>query len=362
MYGPLWVFLNRGFDVLQDHIAPRQIFSFDYRTNTGNVLRNVVHPFPAISARRVGDVPEGGDLPAQLHAGDGALDAQLQPALDRRRHDLPRAARVVRGPPHARSARLGGRDGDASALVNESLENHGVVGFNTDCLADLYVFDIGGIILFSFDAPSRFFSHQVGHRRLVLAAVVHGAEGQLHNVGNYFAAKWALPFYRRLSLFSWFGEATTGGLSFKLNDEYARVGGGGRRRGSPQQRVDQHGRQHRHVRADGRRLSRQEQLAAGVTAGDRHGRLLHSPERLPARVHVARPGHRGLGGRRSGTPGWRWASPSAGPSAWAPGGAASDYRRRQRRRFSAVQSIAQTPPRFTQRRGRRAPGGVASAW
>ena len=68
MYGPLWVFLNRGFDVLQDHIAPRQIFSFDYRTNTGNVLRNVAHPFPAIADRRMGDVPERGDLPAQLHA------------------------------------------------------------------------------------------------------------------------------------------------------------------------------------------------------------------------------------------------------------------------------------------------------
>ena len=50
LYGPLWVFVNRGFDVLQDHVAGRNIFTFDYRTNLGNVVRNFTHPFPAIAA------------------------------------------------------------------------------------------------------------------------------------------------------------------------------------------------------------------------------------------------------------------------------------------------------------------------
>ena len=50
LYGPLWVFVNRGYDVLQDHVAGRNIFTFDYRTNLGNVVRNFTHPFPAIAA------------------------------------------------------------------------------------------------------------------------------------------------------------------------------------------------------------------------------------------------------------------------------------------------------------------------
>ncbi len=221
MYGPLWVFLNRGFDVLQDHIAPRQIFSFDYRTNTGNVLHNVVHPFPAISDRGWGTFLRQEIFPLSftsatarwtpnysLHLiGGGTTYRALQEWFEDHHTPVPRvwaAATVM-----------------LSALVNESLENHGVVGFNTDCLADLYVFDIGGIILFSFDLPNWFFSHEVVISDWSLQPSFTAPNGELHNVGNYFAAKWALPFYRRLSLFSWFGEATTAGLSFKLNDEYA---------------------------------------------------------------------------------------------------------------------------------------------
>jgi hypothetical protein len=109
----------------------------------------------------------------------------------------------------------------ASAFVNESLENRGVVGFNTDCIADLWFFDIGGIILFSFDFPNWFFSHEVILADWSLQPSFTAPNGELHNVGNYFIAKWALPFYQRLSLFSWFGEATTFGLSFALTDEYA---------------------------------------------------------------------------------------------------------------------------------------------
>ena len=55
--------------------------------------------------------------------------------------------------------------------------------------------------------------------------------GELHNVGNYFAAKWALPFYRAaLALFAWYGEATTFGLSFALDDDLLALG---RRRAAP---------------------------------------------------------------------------------------------------------------------------------
>jgi hypothetical protein len=50
LYSPLWVFLNRGYDVLQDHVASRDILAQHYRTNTGNVLRNLANPLPAIRA------------------------------------------------------------------------------------------------------------------------------------------------------------------------------------------------------------------------------------------------------------------------------------------------------------------------
>jgi hypothetical protein len=221
LYGPLWVFVNRGYDVLQDHVAGRNIFTFDYRTNLGNVARNFANPFPAIAADGWKTFLTEEIFPLSftqktarwtpnysLHLiGGGMTYTSLREWFEDYGVPAPRVFSAVTLM--------------ASAFVNESLENKGVVGFNTDCIADLWVFDIGGIILFSFDWPNRFFSHTVVIADWSLQPSFTLPSGQLHNVGNYFSAKWALPFYRRLSLFAWYGEATTAGLSFALTDDYS---------------------------------------------------------------------------------------------------------------------------------------------
>jgi hypothetical protein len=221
LYGPLWVFMNRGYDVLQDHVAGRDIFDFDYRTNMGNVARNIRDPFPAISNDGWKTFLTEEIFPLSftqstarwtpnysLHLiGGGMTYTSLTEWYEDYHLPLPRvfAATTLM----------------AAAFVNESLENKGVVGFNTDCIADIYFFDIGGIILFSFDWPNRFFSHTIVISDWSQQPSFTLPNGELHNVGNYFSAKWALPFYRRLALFAWYGEATTGGLSFALDDEYS---------------------------------------------------------------------------------------------------------------------------------------------
>src|SRR4051812_46570171 len=48
LYSPLWVFVNRGYDVLQDHVAGRNVFALEYRHNAENVLDNLAHPFSRI--------------------------------------------------------------------------------------------------------------------------------------------------------------------------------------------------------------------------------------------------------------------------------------------------------------------------
>jgi hypothetical protein len=228
LYGPLWVFVNRGYDVLQDHVAGRNIFTFDYRTNLGNVVRNFTNPFPAIAADGWKTFLTEEIFPLSFSQGT----ARWTPNY---------SLHLIGGGMTYTSLREWFEDYGvpapgvfsaatlmASAFVNESLENKGIVGFNTDCIADLWVFDLGGILLFSFDWPNRFFSHTVVLADWSLQPSFTLPNGELHNVGNYFAAKWALPFYRRLSLFSWYGEASTLGFSFALDDDYslsAAVGG-----------------------------------------------------------------------------------------------------------------------------------------
>jgi hypothetical protein len=77
------------------------------------------------------------------------------------------------------------------------------------------------MILFSFDLPNYFFSQVVVVSDWSLQPTFTLPHGDLHDQGNYFAARWALPFYRRLRLFCYFGEATMFGLSFRVDDQYS---------------------------------------------------------------------------------------------------------------------------------------------
>ena len=215
------MFLNRGYDVLQDHVATRNIFEQGYRVNTGNVLDNLAHPFANISAvgwkpfltEEIFPLRFGGQdarwVPNYtLHLiGGGATYTALAEWFDDRAVPLP----------HLWS----GLTLMAAALVNETIENKGVVGPNTDALADLYVFDVAAMILFSFEAPNRFFSRVLVVSDWSLQPSFTFPRGELHDQGNNFAAKWALPFYPRLRLFSFFGMATEAGLSYLIDDEYS---------------------------------------------------------------------------------------------------------------------------------------------
>jgi len=221
LMNPLWVFVNRGYDVLQDHIASRDVFNLPYASNAANVGRNVVNPFPAISDDGWGKFLRQEIFPLSygnttarwvpnysLHLlGGGMTYAELDEWFQDHAIPLPKlwAGLTLMG----------------AAFLNETLENHNVVGYNTDALADLYVFDLGGILLFSFDWPRRFVSETVVVSDWSLQPTLTLPGGELHNVGNYFAAKWPLPFFPRLRLFSWFGEATAFGLSFDLDGEHS---------------------------------------------------------------------------------------------------------------------------------------------
>ncbi len=221
LYNPLWVMVNRGFDVLQIRAGNRSIVDFDYGLNGRNVAKNIIDPFPAISHRGWGTFFKQEIFPLSwtpetarwvpnytLHLlGGGMTFTALREWYEAHGVPLPAvfSATTIM----------------ASAFLNETLENKGVVGDNSDCIADIYFFDLGGILLFSFDGVNRFFSHELVLADWSLQPAFTFPHGDLHNQGNYFAAKWALPFYTRLKLFSWFGMATMGGLSYQLDSEYS---------------------------------------------------------------------------------------------------------------------------------------------
>jgi hypothetical protein len=227
LYSPLWVFINRGYDTVQDNVGKRDVFAIKYKLNGENILDNLAHPIAAINGwgwkrfLREEVFPLSWETRTARWVPNYALHLLGGGMTYRGLTEWWRDA----GAPLPRF--LAGVTVMASAYLNEIIENRDVVGRNTDCLADMYIFDLAGMLLFSFDGPNRFFSQTVVVMDWSLQPALTLPSGYLHNVGNYFAARWALPFYPRLSLFTYFGQGTSGGLSFRLDDEYSISAAGG---------------------------------------------------------------------------------------------------------------------------------------
>jgi hypothetical protein len=230
MFNPAWVVINRGFDVLQMHIDSRNIFKLSYGGDFRNVVENAYeHPLRSISEQgwakffRTEIFPVSytrtsarwtPNYSVHLLAGGMTFTSLREWS---RANGLSEPAGVV-----VAAATI-----MASSLLNETLENAGVRGRNTDCIADLWFFDVGGMILFSFESVNRFFSRQVILSDWSLQPSFTFPSGELHNQGNYFAAKWPLPFYDNLRLFVHFGMGTMVGLSYKWNNGYSLSAAGG---------------------------------------------------------------------------------------------------------------------------------------
>lgn len=221
VFNPAYVLVNRGWDMMQLGDDRNDPWRFDYRTNGDNVLDNLGHAPGRVGAegwhrflvQEIFPLSFGEETARwvpnyTLHLlGGGMTYAMLDEWFEA--HDVP-LPKIWSG----LTLML-------AALANETIENGGITGRNTDCIADVWVFDLGGIFLFSMPAVRRFFSRQVIIADWSTPPVITFPRGEIHNQGNYYAAKWALPFYHQLSLFSYFGAWTTFGLSQKIDAEHS---------------------------------------------------------------------------------------------------------------------------------------------
>lgn len=217
VYNPLYVFLNRGWDMMQLGDDRNDPWGFDYRTNARNVVDNLWHAPSRVGAegwnrfltREIFPLSFREDTARwipnyTLHLlGGGQTFAMLDEWFEAHGVPWPKL--------------WSGLTLMAGALANETIENGGVTGRNTDCVADILVFDLSGILFFSMPSIRRFFSREVSILDWSTPPAFTYPGGEIHNQGNYYAAKWALPFYRPLSLFSYFGAWSTFGLSYNID-------------------------------------------------------------------------------------------------------------------------------------------------
>jgi len=231
LFNPLSLILNTGYDICQLTNHDRRIFLFPYAKSCKNVFWNLGHPNKVIGEvgwdkfMRTEILPlsfsrEGGQwMPNYLlHTiGGGMSYVAISEWYQYHNVKYPHLLSFVTVM--------------AADILNETMEDNGYVGSNSDPIPDMYFFNFAGIALFSSKKVCKFFSEKLQMADWSLQPSITFTDISLYNCGQYFSFKWELPFERRLSLFTRMGLGTLIGASWKFKNGAAISLGAGVRSG-----------------------------------------------------------------------------------------------------------------------------------
>lgn len=226
--GPLDVILNKGFNMAQAVNRDRDIFSARY--GWAHVRNSILHPDRSIEANRGwGDWLEEQIVPVRalewIRSGFdwGAADNMtwfpnyfghfIEGGITHRRlaeklHDegIP-AAYLVAG-----VTTMG------AAVINEAYTHPTLSRGTGGTVADLYVFDLGGVIAFSFDPVARFFAETLHANVWPSQAALAFPGPVLANNANNLIFKIPVPFVDPISVFVRTAVGSHAGATLHLGD------------------------------------------------------------------------------------------------------------------------------------------------
>ena len=219
-FSPLTVLLNKGFDHFQARNTSRDVWRFPYRNALTNGAwdalrrpRAAIEHYPGWSRWLRTEV-----LPLSVRGGDAAwvvnyTEHLLAGGLTYRMLGEWYADRGVRWPRAWAAATT-----FAAAMMNEGAEFATANRAAASTVADLYVFDLGGIVLFNWDPLVRFFAGRLQAADWSNQASFTAPDGQLRNTGQYYVYKIPLPA-ERWRLFARAGMGAQFGLTRRLTDQ-----------------------------------------------------------------------------------------------------------------------------------------------
>ncbi|GMV04556.1 MAG: hypothetical protein AMXMBFR53_08360 [Gemmatimonadota bacterium] len=221
LIGPATLFLTKGYEIMQLHNHRRDIWSFPYGHASGAVWDAVVHPAAAVERgggwkrwlrEEVFPIAQGPDakwFPNYTeHLIGGGMSARLLSEWYE-----------ARGVPYP--GVWAGVTVMAASYMNEVVENRGETVGSAGNVADLYVFDLGGIFLLRWDPLARFLTRTLRMSDWSPIPGLTFPEGEIHNTGQYFAYKIPLPGLERTRLLWRLGLGSQMGLTHALDEEHS---------------------------------------------------------------------------------------------------------------------------------------------
>jgi hypothetical protein len=227
LVNPLRLILSGGYGILQIESRDNRLNTINYRTGFDNVWLNLRDPFLAIREEGFSDFILTQVLPFSvsskkayywpnytLHLIGGGMSYRMMEEWFRY-HDYP----------HPKVGALATLF--IYHLLNEVVENSDFEGYNTDPIADMYIFNPLGIWLFSSERVSQFFSSTLNMADWSYQVSYDPWRNAVENIGQNFAMKYWFGESRRYGLFYHFGNHGELGASFaRGNGDCISIGAG----------------------------------------------------------------------------------------------------------------------------------------
>jgi hypothetical protein len=227
LFNPINMILNGGYGIMQLDGYSRDVVHTPYRLGAKNVWYNITNSGGSIRRYGWGNFLSNEIFPIsfkreymqwlpnyELHLiGGGMTSRAIYEWYEAHNYPAPKALMI---------ATMG-----AYYFLNEVVENGSYQGDNVDPIADIDVFDVASVALFSFEGVDRFFSEKLYLSDWSLMPSFDPQDHSIQNNCQNFSLKWKLPFLERWHFFRYFGLTDLTGASYKLsNGSYISFGGG----------------------------------------------------------------------------------------------------------------------------------------
>jgi len=227
IFNPLTVILNGGFGILQISNRSNRIDDLDFRTGIKNVTYNLSHPFETISEYGWKNFFNREVFPTSFRLEN----AQYYPNY---------TLHLIGGGFTYRAFWEWYKWHDFSFpriwaftswltyhFLNEVVENNRFEGPNVDPIADIYIFNTLGLLLFSSEKVVRFFGNTLHMRDWSFMPCYAPWSNTIENIGQSFVMKIQLPRLNAWSFFGHWGVHGMGGVSYRYNENNSLSIGGG---------------------------------------------------------------------------------------------------------------------------------------
>lgn len=219
--GPVSVFLNGGYDMLRNGGHPKNIFTWDYKGDGEHVWKNMRDP--------IGNIRKFGwkEFVHQeiFNFTIGAKSAEFLPNIG--------AHTIGNGMHYAKLAEYfdhndvplpylwSGVTEMAYQVMNEVVESDGYRGVNVDLVADLYIFNLAGIGIFSTEWGKQFFSETLPVNEWSPQPMLELNTRYLQNAGQQYYVRKHFAALGKWSPFFYYGVYNLGGISYAKDAENA---------------------------------------------------------------------------------------------------------------------------------------------